>query len=110
MRIPEYDDGYDSRESFERAGADRPEDMESDRAGAEDSVFPEPMGEPTTGDIFGWLDDDQLATSIGKELAEALELQSFRGDMTFFTTHGQKTAGGLARLVWALIHDALPNR
>lgn len=28
MRNPEYDDGYDSAESFERAGADRPEDME----------------------------------------------------------------------------------
>lgn len=28
MRIPEYDDGFDSRTSFERADEDRPEDME----------------------------------------------------------------------------------
>lgn len=28
MRVPEYDDGYDSAESFEAAGADRPGDME----------------------------------------------------------------------------------
>lgn len=28
MRIPEYDDGYDSAALFEAAGADRPEDME----------------------------------------------------------------------------------
>lgn len=27
-RIEEYDDGYDSAESFERAGCDRPEDLE----------------------------------------------------------------------------------
>lgn len=31
--MAEYDDGYDSRESFERAGADRPEDMEPDDDG-----------------------------------------------------------------------------
>lgn len=28
MRNEEYDDGYDSKESFERADEDRPEDME----------------------------------------------------------------------------------
>lgn len=28
MPIEEYDDGFDSRDSFERAGADRPEDAE----------------------------------------------------------------------------------
>lgn len=28
MRIEEYDDGYDSKESFERAGCDTPESLE----------------------------------------------------------------------------------
>ena len=37
MRNEEYDDGYDSKESFERAGCDREEDMEPE----------EPEEEPT---------------------------------------------------------------
>lgn len=98
MRTPEYDDGYDSKESFERADEDRPEDME-------------PVGlvdcEPTVGDVFGWLDDDQLAEYIGKELAQALNIDSFAGG--YMTSHGVKSPAGLARLTWALIHAALPN-
>lgn len=104
MATPEYDDGFDSASGFERAGADRPEDMEPGVVvGLVDC-------EPTVGDVFGWLDDAEIATAIGQDLAMALGLQTDWADRTFTTTHGQKTAAGLARLVWGLIHDALPNR
>lgn len=53
------------------------------------------------------LEDHQLAEYIGRELAQALSVDSFAS--LYMTAEGLKDSAQLARLVWDVIQEALPN-